>query len=108
MRRGVNDHDRVILICSESSLQRPGVLNELTETLAREARDGGNEYLIPVRLDDYVFSSWAPAREDLAQTVRDRVIADFRDHADPTRFDAELGKLIIALKRTPKVAIVHT
>jgi hypothetical protein len=48
MRDGVNDHDRVILICSEASLHRTGVLNEIKQTLAREARDGGKEYLIPI------------------------------------------------------------
>jgi len=99
MRKGVNEHDRTILICSESSLQRAGLLNELEETLAREARDGGRPYLIPVRLDDYVINGWKPKDPDVAQAVRDRVIADFRDHEDPARFDAELAKLINALKK---------
>lgn len=99
MRLGVNDHDRTILICSEASLQRPGLLNELEETLAREARDGGRTYLIPVRLDDYVLKAWAPANSDLAQTVRDRVISDFRRHEDAAEFDAEVAKLIAVLKK---------
>ncbi len=60
MRDGVNQHDRVILVCSQASLDRPGVLNEITETLQREARDGGKEYLIPITLDEYVFSGWKP------------------------------------------------
>jgi len=54
MRRQINDRDRMILICSEASLGRSGLLNELQEILAREARDGGSSYLIPVRLDDIV------------------------------------------------------
>ena len=41
MRTGVNEHDRVILVCSQNSLERPGLLTELEETLARESRDGG-------------------------------------------------------------------
>lgn len=98
MRKGVNDHDRTILICSEASLQRPGLLNELEEALAREARDGGRSYLIPVRLDDYVLTAWAPRNMDLAQTVRDRVIADFRMHQVEAEFDAEVAKLIAVLK----------
>lgn len=99
MRKGVNDHDRTILICSEASLQRPGLLNELEETLAREARDGGQTYLIPVRLDDYVLSEWAPPRADLAQAVRDRVISDFSHHEVAAEFDAEVAKLIAVLKK---------
>jgi uncharacterized protein YjbI with pentapeptide repeats len=109
MRDGVNDHDRVVLVCSESSLQRPGVLNELEETLQREARDGGNAYLLPVRLDDYVIKGWNPVgRQDLAQAVRDRVIADFCHHADEKVFNAELAKLIAVLKKKPLNPIVHT
>jgi uncharacterized protein YjbI with pentapeptide repeats len=99
MRKGINEHDRTILVCSEASLQRPGLLNELEETLAREARDGGRTYLIPVRLDDYVIKGWEPVNYDLAQTVRDRVISDFREHEDTRSFDAEMAKLIAVLKK---------
>ncbi|HWA74422.1 MAG TPA: toll/interleukin-1 receptor domain-containing protein [Polyangiaceae bacterium] len=99
MRRGVNEHDRVILICSEASLERPGLLNELEETMARESRDGGRTYLIPVRVDDYVISGWNPKNTDLAQAVRDRVIADFTEHSDPVKFRAEIAKLIAVLKK---------
>lgn len=99
MRKGVNEHDRTILICSEASLQRPGLLNELEETVAREGRDGGATYLLPVRLDDYVLSQWAPRQADLAQAVRDRVIADFRRHHVAGDFDAEVAKLIAVLKK---------
>lgn len=66
MRTGVNTHDRVILICSEASLKRPGLLNELEETLQRESREGGQSYLVPVRVDDFVFTSgWSQDRPDL-------------------------------------------
>jgi len=67
----VNEHDRVILVCSQASLDRPGVLNEITETLQREARDGGAEYLIPITLDDYVFSGWKPKDPGVAQAIKD-------------------------------------
>jgi hypothetical protein len=100
MREGVNQHDRVVLVCSESSLTRPGVLNEIEETLAREAREGGETYLIPIRLDDYVFTGWAPARPDLAQAIRDRVVADFTGtDIDESRFNAALLRLLSALER---------
>lgn len=100
MREGVNQHDRVVLVCSQASLTRPGVLNEIEETLAREAREGGESYLIPIRLDDYVFSGWAPARPDLAQAIRDRVVADFTGTmADDDAFNAALLKLLAALRK---------
>ena len=100
MRKGVNEHDRVILVCSRASLDRKGVLNEIEETLAREARDGGAAYLIPIRLDDYVFSGWTPPSPDTAQAVRDRVVADFEGaDADAAKFDTGLRRLIAALKK---------
>ncbi|XXT17579.1 toll/interleukin-1 receptor domain-containing protein [Sorangium sp. So ce429] len=100
MRKGVNEHDRVILICSRNSLDRKGVLNELEEILTREARDGGASYLIPIRLDDYVFTGWTPKNADVAQAVRDRVVADFEGaEADEPKFQAGLQKLIRALRK---------
>lgn len=106
MRKGVNEHDRVILICSKASLERPGLLNELEETLKREARDGGRAYLLPIRLDDYVIDGWMPKEPDVAQTVRDRVIADFRFHEDAAEFDVAVSRLIAVLKRPGPTA--HT
>ncbi|WP_437339493.1 toll/interleukin-1 receptor domain-containing protein [Sorangium sp. So ce394] len=100
MRKGVNEHDRVILICSRHSLDRKGVLNELEEILTREARDGGASYLIPIRLDDYVFTGWKPTNADVAQAVRDRVVADFEGaNEDDAKFQAGLQKLIRALRK---------
>ena len=101
MREGVNEYDRVILICSKNSLTRTGVLNEIEETLQREARDGGASYLIPITLDSFVFNAWVPSRHDLAQSVRDRVVADFtRANINPSVFDNSLRKLLAALKRS--------
>ena len=100
MRKGVNEHDRVILVCSRASLDRKGVLNEIEETLARESRDGGAAYLIPIRLDGYVFSGWNPLNPDTAQSVRDRVVADFEGaDTDPAKFNDGLRKLIASLKK---------
>jgi hypothetical protein len=100
MRKGVNDFDRTVLVCSKNSLDRKGVLNEIEESLAREAREGGVSYLIPIALDDYVFGAWKPARQDIAQAVRDKIVGDFRGaDADPVKFAAGLQRLIAALKK---------
>lgn len=96
----VNAYDRVILICSARSLDRNGVLNEIEQTITREARDGGASYLIPITLDDFVFSGWNPERADLAQTIRDRVVADFRGaDGDLAKFAGDVERLAGALKR---------
>lgn len=97
--KAIREHDRMILICSEPSLQRPGVQREIEQALTREAREGGRSFLIPVLLDDYALEGWQPTTEPElthAEVIRGRVCADFRDQS---QFDAQLRRLIDALKR---------
>lgn len=105
MREGVNEHDRVILVCSKGSLRRSGVLNEIEETFRREARDGGAAYLIPIRLDNYILAKeleteWEKrGKKHFVMGIRDRVVADFRGtKKDASKFTSALSKLIAALK----------
>ena len=100
MRTKVNEFDRVVLLCSKAALDRKGVANEIEETLSREAREGGETLLIPITIDDYVFSEWKPPKPGTAQAVRDRVVADFRGaDTDLAKFQSALIKLIGALKK---------
>jgi uncharacterized protein YjbI with pentapeptide repeats len=108
MFRGVNDYDRVVLICSKVGLLRPGVVNEIQQTFQRETRLGGEYILIPVRLDGYIFSGQfrerlGPAREHLAQQLVDRVVANFEDASgDESKFNNGVAKLLRALERKGK------
>lgn len=95
---GINRYDRIIVVCSESSLKRSGVRNEIVETFAREARDGGASYIIPVTRDDYVFQS----DDEIARRLRDRVIADFRPKVTPTGYVQDDTRELIALLRALK------
>jgi uncharacterized protein YjbI with pentapeptide repeats len=98
----LNSYDRVILICSEGSLNRSGVLNEIQETFDREARDGGAAYLLPIALDDYLFdpTGWERVQPDMARRVRTRVVGDFRQaQTDLGEYDKALHRLIDQLKR---------
>lgn len=97
MSQAVYDYDRVLLICSRSSLVRPGVLNELEHVLSREAREGGAELLMPVLLDDFALAEWVPEHADLARQVRDRVAADFRNASIDSEFVKQLDRVLIAL-----------
>jgi uncharacterized protein YjbI with pentapeptide repeats len=99
MREGVGGHDRVILICSQNSLTRPGVLTELDHTLEREARDGGAAYLIPVRLDPYLDTWQTPEKPYVAEAVRGRVYANFEGAKEEAKFRAGLQRLIEALRK---------
>lgn len=98
MSDAIHEYDVVISVCSEAAVTRPGWLNELEQTLAREAREGGSELLIPVLLDEHVLREWAPDRQDLARQLRDRVAADFRNAGDSLAFDKQLDRLVKALK----------
>jgi hypothetical protein len=102
LSEGIAKYDRTILICSKRSLDRPWVLYEIEAALRREARDGGASYLIPIRLDSYVFEGWNPSRPDLAQALRDRVVADFEGaDIDGETFRQRLGPLLRALRKVP-------
>jgi hypothetical protein len=97
MNDAVHEYDVVISVCSEAAVTRPGWLNELEQTLAREAREGGTELLIPVLLDDFILARWEPERKNLARQVQSRVAADFRGHADEAVFDRQVDRLLMAL-----------
>jgi uncharacterized protein YjbI with pentapeptide repeats len=95
MMRGLNKYDRIILICSEQSLNRNGLLYEIEKTLEREARDGGESYLIPIRLDNFVLDKWSPKLEHMKEEVLSRVVADF---TNKELYDQQFKRLLHALK----------
>jgi hypothetical protein len=100
MRDGIEQHDRTILVCSEASLTRRYVLNEIEEALRLEAERGGEPLLIPITLDDYVFDGWKPPDPGTARTIRGRVIGDFQGaDKDEATFRAGLGRLLKALRK---------
>lgn len=98
----INDHDRVLLICSKDSLKRPGVTHEIRETLDREARDGGTTYLLPITLDNYVFEEFREQHSDLAERLSRRIIGDFRG-AKNSRvvFQKAMRRIVNALAKNP-------
>lgn len=106
MWNGIKEHDRTILVCSKDSLKRNGVLNEIKHALNREI--GMNEVIIPVRLDDFLFS-WNPEEDALQEVVdelRARVVADFRNTVEDgqnEKFQKEFDKLLKALEPSSSI-----
>ncbi len=97
--RQIQEHDRVLLICSRSSLDRRGVISEIQETLDREARDGGATYLLLIMLDDHVLTGWRDSRPELAERVGRRIVGDFRRaKRAKSAFDSAMARLVDALK----------
>jgi len=98
MHDGVNNHDRVLLICSKSSLSRKGVLNEIERVLEREAKEGGSDILLPVTIDDFVYSEWETERPDIADQVRSRVITKINTNGEETAvFEKQVQKIVDTL-----------
>ncbi|HST51493.1 MAG TPA: toll/interleukin-1 receptor domain-containing protein [Pyrinomonadaceae bacterium] len=81
----VRNYDKLIVVCSEQSLNSPAVIREIERALQKEddlARQGKNaEVLFPIRLDDYIFTGWRHHRK---ADVTAKHIGDFRkwDHHD--------------------------
>jgi hypothetical protein len=105
MRRGVNEFDRTILICSRQSLERLAVHNEIDLALARESREGGSRRLLPIKIDDYIHS-WEPEDNHMKTALLDRYICDFTNtDSDNARFRFAFQKLLNALK-SPNVRAI--
>ena len=107
--RKIQEHDRVLLICSKDSLERPGVIHEIRETLDREARDGGATYLLPITLDDYVFEGFRERHSDLAERLSRRITGDFRrTKRSRIGFDKAMHRVADALtKNLPSAGSTH-
>ncbi len=98
MSDGVREYDRVLLICSSSSLIRPGVLNEIEQVFMREASEGGSDILIPINIDSYIYDDWKPERDDVAKQIRARVVLSFQGAMTlGDEFDARYKRLLAAL-----------
>ncbi|TXI99684.1 MAG: toll/interleukin-1 receptor domain-containing protein [Neisseriales bacterium] len=97
MSNGIRQHDKVLLICSKSSLSRNGVLNEIERILEKEAKEGGSEILIPITLDEFVYGDWAPKNVDIAEQLRSRVISRI-DVSNQDKYNVAIHKVIESLK----------
>lgn len=93
-------HQKVIVICSRSSLQRPAVLREIERALLKEdelkaAGAPDVDVLVPIRLDDYVLDEWQHPRK---ADVTAKHIGDFRSwRSDTAAYTAEFNRLLLAL-----------
>jgi hypothetical protein len=101
IREGIDTHDRVLLICSESSLTRAGVIDEIQKVLARETKTGNDEILIPITIDRYLHEAWEPSPSVLRGAILDRVIGDFSDVSDWSSGEVtpRFERLLAALRR---------
>lgn len=76
-------------------------MNEIEESLRREAKQGGEMLVIPITLDGFIFGyEWKPPDQGTVEALRARVIGDFRGaDKDGAKFIRELGRLLKALRK---------
>lgn len=95
----VRVYDKLIVICSEQSLNSPAVIREIERALQKEddlARQGNDaEVLFPIRLDDYIFSGWTHHRK---ADVIAKNVGDFRSWNEPEKYKKALDRLLRDLK----------
>jgi hypothetical protein len=95
----VRYYDKLVVICSEQSLNSPAVMREIERALQKEddsARQGQEgDVLFPLRLDDYIFSGWNHHRK--ADVVAKNV-GDFRQWHEPERYKKAFERLLRDLK----------
>ena len=70
----IRHYDKLVVICSQHSLQSPPVIREIERALQKEDREHRN-VLFPIRIDDYLFDEWDHPRK---ADVVSKVIGDFR------------------------------
>jgi len=95
---GIKHYDKLVVVCSENSLQSPAVLREIERGLQREDRERKN-VLFPIRIDDYIFAKreneerdkWEHERK--ADVVK-KVVGDFCRWKDHDAYQKSLARLL--------------
>ena len=96
----INIYEKVVVVCSENSLNSPAVLREIERALQKEdelMRQGKPyEVLFPIRLDDYILSNWKHHRR--ADVIR-KYVGDFRHWQDTIEYQKAFEKLLKAINK---------
>jgi uncharacterized protein YjbI with pentapeptide repeats len=108
--RAIRAFDKVVVICSEASLQTQAVVDEVERALYREvpetprpagaardrkSRSKSQEVLFPIRVDEYVLDGWQHPRQE---EVAARAKLDFTGwERAPRKYRRALGQLLHAL-----------
>lgn len=98
---GIERRDKVLLCCSRASLSSWWVDKEINAAFDKERRQWKDRrqkslVLIPLNLDDYMFSGeWKSGK---ATEIQARLAADFTDWEDNMKFNQQVKRLIKALQ----------
>ncbi len=88
-------YDKLVVVLSENSLQSGPVNREIERALVREDKEGKG-ILFPIRIDDYIFDTWAHERK--ADVLR-KVVGDFSGwDKDAAKYEKAFDKLLEGLQ----------
>jgi len=105
MFRMIQECERMILLCSEASLNKTGVLNEIDKALGKEARQPGQINIMPIWLDEYVIKGWNPANSYIATEIKRKTGLRLLDHNfNSTETKKKLKKLLDDLQKEPVIS----
>ncbi|MBZ5531080.1 MAG: toll/interleukin-1 receptor domain-containing protein [Acidobacteriia bacterium] len=101
--RGIRLWDKMLLCCSEHSLTSWWVDNEIGTAFEKEQqlmkeRGAKVQVLVPLNLDGYLFSDKCNSKPGYQAQIRRRLAADFAESGTGGKFDAQVEKLIRALR----------
>lgn len=98
--QGINQWDKILICCSQNSLNSPWVDRELDKALQKEEklwRERGRKVLaiIPLDLDGFLFE-WNSGKSSM---LKSRLAADFKDwQNDSAKFEGQLNKIVRSLR----------
>ncbi|MGA3325515.1 MAG: toll/interleukin-1 receptor domain-containing protein [Terriglobia bacterium] len=91
----IRHYDKLVVICSEHSLQSQPVIREIERALQKEDREHRN-VLFPIRIDDYLFDKWEHPRK---ADVVSKVAGDFRGSDNLATYSKAFPRFLDALNR---------
>ena len=96
--QAIREHDKLLIVLSEHSMQSEWVKTELYKARQREIKDG-RRMLFPVALVDYeAIRTWecfdADTGKDLAREIREYYIPDFQNWKDQNTFADSFQRLL--------------
>ncbi len=98
--RSIKVYDKLVVVCSEHSLQSHAVQREIERALQREDREG-KHILFPLRLDNYLFEEWEHERK---ADVISKVVGDFRGwNRSAEKYNTAFQKFLKALKAQEEI-----
>lgn len=94
--KAITSHEKILLCCSQSSLESWWVQDEVRKVMEIERQSKPGLRIIPILLDNYLLEGW---NDGLAADLRSRVGLDFKGWNLQGNWEAEVEKLVEALRK---------